>query len=184
MASTNTIQARGQQEARRLLLGVLLQLSGRWHIFEKPDLPITVLVNTLFLLSEKLLNWQQWGDYCEPSKTWPSGGSVSQLSLSLRRKKGQWIHFTTCDKVDKITGKDWFILKYCPIVNLPKLRNLLIDAPLIVAQNPVVHEPCVNKTIQLSCLLCRKAVPKHDASTSILHGWDGVLGIILIILLP
>ncbi len=38
-------------------------------------------------------------------------------------------------------------------------------------------------TVQSSCPLCRKAPTKHDVSTPMLHGWDGVLGIVLILLL-
>ena len=34
------------------------------------------------------------------------------------------------------------------------------------------------------CPLCRKASPKNDVSTSKLHSWDGVLGVVLILLLP
>ncbi len=40
---------------------------------------------------------------------------------------------------------------------------------------PSIHPPL--NTVQSSCPLCRKAPP------SMLHGWDGVLGIVLILLL-
>ncbi len=56
----------------------------------------------------------------------------------------------------------------------------------VVAQNLVIHGPIHPplNTVQSSCPLCRKAPPKHDVSTPMLHGWDGVLGIVLILLLP
>ncbi len=43
-----------------------------------------------------------------------------------------------------------------------------------------IHPPL--NSVQSSCPLCRKAPPKHDVSTPMLHGWDGVLGIVLILL--
>ncbi len=56
----------------------------------------------------------------------------------------------------------------------------------IVGQNLAIHghiHPLLN-TVQSSCPLCRKAPPKNDVSTPMLHGWDGVLGIVLILLSP
>ncbi len=53
-------------------------------------------------------------------------------------------------------------------------RRLLVHGP--------IHPPL--NTVQSSCPLCRKAPPKHDVLTPMLHGWDGVLGIVLILLLP
>ncbi len=50
--------------------------------------------------------------------------------------------------------------------------NLTIHGP--------IHPPL--NTVHSSCPLCRKAPPKHDVSTPMLHGWDGVLGIVLILL--
>jgi len=35
----------------------------------------------------------------------------------------------------------------------------------------------------LPSIRCRKASPKNDVFTSMLHGWDGVLGVLLIFLL-
>jgi len=35
----------------------------------------------------------------------------------------------------------------------------------------------------LPSIRCRKASPKNDVFTSMLHGWDGVLGVLLIVLL-
>ncbi len=52
----------------------------------------------------------------------------------------------------------------------------------VVGQNLVIHPPL--NTVQSSGPLCREAPPQHDVSTPILHGWDGVLGIVLILLLP
>ncbi len=52
----------------------------------------------------------------------------------------------------------------------------------VVGQNLMIHGPL--NTVQSSCPLCRKSPPKHDVSTPMLHGWDGVLGIVLILLLP
>ncbi len=54
----------------------------------------------------------------------------------------------------------------------------------VVGQNLAIHgsiHPSLN-TVQSSWSLCRKAPPKHDVSTPMLHGWDGVLGIVLILL--
>ncbi len=45
-----------------------------------------------------------------------------------------------------------------------------------------IHPPL--NTVQSSSPLCRKASPKHGVSTPMLHGWDGVLRIVLILLLP
>ncbi len=42
-----------------------------------------------------------------------------------------------------------------------------------------IHPPL--NTVQSSCPLCSKAPPKHDVSTPMLHGWDGVLGNVLIL---
>ncbi len=56
----------------------------------------------------------------------------------------------------------------------------------VVGQNLTIHgpiHPALN-TVQSSCPLCRKASPKYDVSTPMLHGWDGVLGIVLILLPP
>ncbi len=56
----------------------------------------------------------------------------------------------------------------------------------VVGQNLAIHgliHPAIN-TVQSSWSLCRKAPPKHDVFTPMLHGWDGVLGIVLILLLP
>ncbi len=55
-----------------------------------------------------------------------------------------------------------------------------------VGQNVAIHGPIHPplNTVQSSCPLCRKAPPKHDVSTPMLHGWDGVLEIVLIFLLP
>ncbi len=62
-----------------------------------------------------------------------------------------------------------------PIFNaLTEGQNLTIHGP--------IHPPL--NTVQSSCPLCRKAPPKHDVSTPMLHGWDGVLGIVLILLPP
>ncbi len=52
----------------------------------------------------------------------------------------------------------------------------------ILAIHGPIHPPL--NTVQSSCPLCRKAPLKHDVSTPMLHGWDGVLGIVLIHLLP
>ncbi len=52
----------------------------------------------------------------------------------------------------------------------------------VVGQNLAIHPPL--NTVQSSCPLCRKAPSKHDVSTLMLHGWDGVLGIVLILLPP
>ncbi len=38
-----------------------------------------------------------------------------------------------------------------------------------------IHPP--HNTVQSSCPLCRKAPPKDDVSTPMLHSWDGVLGL-------
>ncbi len=56
----------------------------------------------------------------------------------------------------------------------------------VVGQNLMIHGPIHPplNTVQSSCPLCRKAPPKHDVSTPMLHGWDGVLGIVLILLPP
>ncbi len=56
----------------------------------------------------------------------------------------------------------------------------------VVGQNLAIHDPLhppIN-TMESSCPLCWKAPPKHDVSAPMLHGWDGVLGIVLILLLP
>ncbi len=53
-------------------------------------------------------------------------------------------------------------------------------------QNVSIHgpiHPALN-TVQSSYLLCRKAPPKHDVSTPCFTVGDGVLGIVLILLLP
>ncbi len=47
----------------------------------------------------------------------------------------------------------------------------------VVGQNITIHGPIHHP-------LCRKAPPKHDVSTPMLHGWDGVLRIVLILLPP
>ncbi len=52
----------------------------------------------------------------------------------------------------------------------------------ILAIHGPIHPPL--NTVQSSCPLCRKAPPKHDVSSPMPHGWDGVLGIVLILLLP
>ncbi len=54
----------------------------------------------------------------------------------------------------------------------------------VVCQNLAIHGPIHPplNTVQSSCPFCRKAPPKHDASTTMLHRWDGVLGIVLILL--
>ncbi len=56
----------------------------------------------------------------------------------------------------------------------------------VIGQNLVIHGPIHPplNTVQSSSPLCRKAPPKHDVSTPMLHGWDGVLGIVLLLLLP
>ncbi len=56
----------------------------------------------------------------------------------------------------------------------------------VVGQNLTIYGPIHPplNTVQSSCPLCRKAPPKHDVSTPILHSWDGVLGIVLILLPP
>jgi len=56
----------------------------------------------------------------------------------------------------------------------------------VVGQNLTIHGPIHPplNTVQSSCPLCRKASLKNDVSTSMLHGWDGVLGVILIRLPP
>ncbi len=49
----------------------------------------------------------------------------------------------------------------------------------VVGQNLTIHgsiHPPLN-TVQSSYPLCRKAPPKHDVSTPMLQGWDGVLGL-------
>ncbi len=62
-----------------------------------------------------------------------------------------------------------------PIFNaLTEGQNLTIHGP--------IHPPL--NTVQSSCPLWRKAPPKHDVSTPMLHGWDDVLGIVLILLPP
>lgn len=56
----------------------------------------------------------------------------------------------------------------------------------VVAQNLAIHgpgHPLLN-TVQSPCPMCRKTPPKHDATTPMLHSRDGVLGMVLIILLP
>ncbi len=55
----------------------------------------------------------------------------------------------------------------------------------VVGQNLVIHGPIHPplNTVQSSCPLCRKAPSKHDVSTPMLYGRDGVLGIVLILLL-
>ncbi len=53
-------------------------------------------------------------------------------------------------------------------------QNLAIHSP--------IHPPLNTVAVVLSPL--QKAPPKHDVSTPMLHGWDGVLGIVLILLLP
>ncbi len=52
----------------------------------------------------------------------------------------------------------------------------------VAGQNLAIHPPL--NTVQSPCPLCRKAPPKHDVSTPMLHDWDGVLGIVLILLPP
>ncbi len=56
----------------------------------------------------------------------------------------------------------------------------------VVGQNLAIHGPIHPplNTVQSSCPLFRKAPPKHDVSTPMLHGWDGVLEILLILLPP
>ncbi len=62
-----------------------------------------------------------------------------------------------------------------PIFNaLTEGRRLLVLGP--------IHPPL--NTVQSSYPLCRKAPPKHDVSTPMLHGWDAVLGIVLMLLPP
>ncbi len=53
----------------------------------------------------------------------------------------------------------------------------------VFGQNLTTHGPIHPhlNMVQSSCPLCRKAPPKHDVSTPMLHGWDGVLGIVLIL---
>ncbi len=46
----------------------------------------------------------------------------------------------------------------------------------ILAIHGPIHPPL--NMVQSPCPLCRKAPPKHDFSIPILHGWDGVLGIV------
>ena len=52
----------------------------------------------------------------------------------------------------------------------------------VVGQDLVIHGPIRPplNTVQLSCPLCRKAPPQHDAATPVLHGWDGVLRLVSI----
>ena len=54
----------------------------------------------------------------------------------------------------------------------------------IVGQDLAIHGPIHPplNTVQSSCPLCRKASPKKDVSTSMLHGWDGIVGVVLILL--
>ncbi len=56
----------------------------------------------------------------------------------------------------------------------------------VVGQNFMIHGPIHPplNTVQSSWSFCRKAPPKHDVSTPMLHSWDGVLGIVLILLSP
>ncbi len=56
----------------------------------------------------------------------------------------------------------------------------------VVGQNLTIHGPIHPplNTVQSSSPLCREAPPKHDVSTPMLHGWDYVLGIVLILLPP
>ena len=55
----------------------------------------------------------------------------------------------------------------------------------VVGQNLAIHEPIhpAFNTVQSSCPLCRKAPPKYDVSTLMLHGWDNALGVVLVHLL-
>ncbi len=56
----------------------------------------------------------------------------------------------------------------------------------VVGQNLAIHGPIHPplNTVQSSCPLCRNTPPKYDVSTPMLHGWDVVLGIVLILLPP
>ncbi len=61
--------------------------------------------------------------------------------------------------------------------------SALTEGRRLLAKISRYIHPALN-TVQSSCPLCRKAPPKHDVSTPMLHGWDGVLGIVLILLPP
>jgi len=54
-------------------------------------------------------------------------------------------------------------------------QDLMIHGP--------IHPHLLNM-VQSSFPLCRKWSPKNDVFTSMIHGWDGVLGVVLILLFP
>jgi len=56
----------------------------------------------------------------------------------------------------------------------------------VLPQNLTIHDPGhpLLNAVQLPCPMCRKTPPKHDPNTPMLHSRDGVLGMVLIILLP
>ncbi|KAK5617015.1 hypothetical protein CRENBAI_016495 [Crenichthys baileyi] len=54
-----------------------------------------------------------------------------------------------------------------------------------VPQNLVIHGPIHPlNTVQSSCPLCRKASPKPDVFTPMVHSWDTVHEIVLILFPP
>ncbi len=61
-------------------------------------------------------------------------------------------------------------------------EGMRLLAKILRYMAPSIHPPL--NTVQSSCPLWREAPPKHDVSTPMLHGWDGVLGIALICLPP
>ncbi len=54
----------------------------------------------------------------------------------------------------------------------------------VVGQNLAIHPSSPQYAVYWPVPFCRKAPPKHNGPTPMLHVWDVVLGIVLILLLP
>ncbi len=121
---------------------------------------------------------------CSLHLTHPSTHTWSSGQPSLRRPGSSWgfgallkgftsVVDTSCRSQDSNSQ---------PRITSPTLHPLGLDCPRNLTIHCPNHPPF--NTVQSSFPLCRKAPLKHDVSTPMLHGWNGVLGIVLILLLP
>ncbi len=80
----------------------------------------------------------------------------------------------------------FFFRKWGPLSWKTQPRPIFNALTEVVAQNLAIHGPHPSSPQYGAVILspCRKAPPKHDVSPTMLHGWDGVLGIVLILLPP
>ncbi len=74
----------------------------------------------------------------------------------------------------------------CCVERQPRpIFNVLTEGRRLLAKMLWYMAPSVLPSIWCSCHVpFARSTPKHDVSTPMLHGWDGVLGIVLILLPP